>query len=151
MGTTDHRKKQQLGMPFGTACNKLRKNIMFSLVQRVGWDICFKCGKKIDSVDEFTIEHKIPWLDNDSDLFWDLDNIAFSHAKCNKPDIHRRGRKIGPAGTSWCCSCQKFKHTDEFNKTATNWNGLDYECKKCKSDRVTNSEWYKKSRKGNQP
>lgn len=31
------------------------------------------------------IEHKIPWLDSDKpkELFFDLENIGFSHLSCN--------------------------------------------------------------------
>jgi hypothetical protein len=76
---------EQLGMPYGTATQRLRKSIMFWLVQKTGMDICYRCGEIIDNIDEFSIEHKINWLNNDTSLFWDLDNIAFSHMKCNRP------------------------------------------------------------------
>lgn len=35
--------------------------------------------------DNFSIEHKIPWLDSDDpvDLFFNLENIDFSHLLCN--------------------------------------------------------------------
>ncbi len=134
-------------MPFGTACNKLRKSVMFQLVQQTNRDVCFVCEEKIASPDEFTIEHKVSWLDNNTDLFWDLDNIAFSHPKCNKPDVSRRGRKIGPKGTAWCYSCKDFKSHAEFDKNISNWNGLDSGCKRCKYDRVSRSDWYKWKRK----
>ena len=65
------KRKQQLGIPFGTACGRLRKALMFQLVQRSNRDTCFVCGKKITKADDLTIEHKIPWLDNDTDLFKD--------------------------------------------------------------------------------
>jgi len=81
--STNDRKAEQLGMPFGTASSRLRKKVLFSLVQRFGLDDCFKCGGKIATIDEFSIEHKRPWLNVDPDLFWDLDNIAFSHLRCN--------------------------------------------------------------------
>ena len=73
--------RDQLEMPLGTACHKLRQQIMFQLVQQTGRDICFKCNEIIESVEDFSIEHKIPWLDNDVSLFWNLDNIAFSHRR----------------------------------------------------------------------
>jgi len=79
------KKNEQLGMSHGTAANRLRKAIMFRLLQDAGKDMCFQCGEKIESVDEISIEHKVPWLDNDDPvgLFFDLDNIAFSHLSCN--------------------------------------------------------------------
>lgn len=38
------------------------------------------------TIDTFSIEHKEPWLHNSPELFWDLENITYSHKKCNKPD-----------------------------------------------------------------
>lgn len=79
----NQKKATQLGMPFGTANNKLKKYILFSLLKEQGRNICFQCGDEIASAVEFSIEHKIPWLDNNVELFWDLGNIAFSHLHCN--------------------------------------------------------------------
>jgi len=62
---------------------------MFSLAQECGKDTCFRCGQKIESVEEFSIEHKISWLDTSPHLFWDLSNIAYSHLSCNR----KAGRK----------------------------------------------------------
>ncbi|KKL25625.1 hypothetical protein LCGC14_2403420 [marine sediment metagenome] len=129
-------------MPFGTACGKLRKFVMFQLVQQTGRDRCFVCEKKITSADEFTIEHKIPWLDDNPDLFWDLNNIAFSHGKCNKA---QPSRKIGPKGKSWCYGCKSFLSENMFGNRSSRWNNLDYECKSCKAERI--SEWYKNKHK----
>ena len=101
------KKLQQLGMPHGTASNRLKKMIMFRLLQEVGKDMCFQCGEKIESVEELSVEHKIPWLNskNPVDLFFDLDNIAFSHLKCNARAARRHikhttdeERKIAQAG-----------------------------------------------------
>jgi hypothetical protein len=76
-------KEKQLGMALGTACHRLRMLIMFRLIQRLREDVCFKCKNKILSAKECSIEHKTDWQNNDTSLFWDLDNIAFSHRKCN--------------------------------------------------------------------
>lgn len=80
-------KKQnvQLGMPYGTACNKLRKSLLFSLIKELNKNVCYQCGKIIESEDELSIEHKIPFIDSEDPkkLFFDLSNIAFSHLKCN--------------------------------------------------------------------
>jgi hypothetical protein len=77
--------KKQLGMSYGTAANRLRKLILFQLVQETHRDICYQCKEKIASIDELSIEHMAAWLDSDmpKELFFDLDNIAFSHFKCN--------------------------------------------------------------------
>ena len=78
------RKSAFLGMPFGTAQNRLRKMLMFRLAQAAGMDFCYRCDNKIESADELSIDHKIAWLHVSVDLFWDLDNIAFAHRRCNK-------------------------------------------------------------------
>ena len=46
---------------------------------------CYQCGNTIDKVEELSIEHKTPWLDSDTpkELFFNLENIAFSHLSCN--------------------------------------------------------------------
>lgn len=81
----NQKKADQLDMPYGTAYARLRKQVMFNLIQLCNLDICFQCGTSIDSLDDMSIEHKVPWLDSKSprDLFFDLNNIAFSHLKCN--------------------------------------------------------------------
>lgn len=75
-------KHKQLGIPFGTANSRLKKQIMFSLVCKLGINKCFQCGEPM-SVEDFSIEHKEPWLYKNPQLFWELDNISFSHLNCN--------------------------------------------------------------------
>ena len=58
MSTTNEAKAQQLGMPFGTASGKLKKILLFQAIQRLGEDSCYKCSKKIDRIEDFTVEHK---------------------------------------------------------------------------------------------
>ena len=79
------KKKKMLGEPFGTANGKLRKSILFDLVVSTNQNVCYQCGEVIDSIDDFSVEHKTPWQNSGSpiQLFYDLDNIAFSHLKCN--------------------------------------------------------------------
>lgn len=85
MDKCNRKKNEQLGMPLGTASAKLRKSILFNLLKDSGKNICYQCGKMIDSEEELSIEHKVPWLDSDNpkELFFSLSNIAFSHLKCN--------------------------------------------------------------------
>lgn len=84
--TNGNRKKtEQLGMPHGTATGRLKKNLMFQMMHKLGLNNCYQCGKSIDTSGELSVEHKIPWLDSEDPvgLFFDLDNIAFSHLSCN--------------------------------------------------------------------
>src|SRR6476620_6165346 len=83
--SSNAKKVEQLGMPQGTANARLRKNLTFHLAKQLGQHFCFRCEKEIETVEEFSVEHKEPWLDseNPSDMFFNLENIAFSHLKCN--------------------------------------------------------------------
>lgn len=89
------KKREQLGMDDSTALHKLRKLILFSLVQQTAQDVCFRCQTKIDTVGELSIEHKMPWLDSSNPVstFFDLNNIAFSHLRCNIADRRRPNKK----------------------------------------------------------
>jgi hypothetical protein len=96
MMTNAKRKKiEQLGMNDSTASHKLRKLILFSLVQKTSQDICFRCQTQIETVEELSIEHKTPWLDSIDPIntFFDLSNIAFSHLKCNIADRRNTNKK----------------------------------------------------------
>ena len=89
------RKDELLGMPYATARARLQKQIMFSLAKVLGVDVCFRCGKTIDSVNELSTEHKDPWqlADDPIESFFDINNIAFSHLLCNSNDATSRKKK----------------------------------------------------------
>ena len=112
MPANNDEKTRQLGMAHGSANNILRKSILFSLVKRCGLDSCFQCGKLIEDIDEFSMDHKVPWLHspNPAELFFDLDNLAFSHLSCN---IRARRSKVGkhPSTTAYRngCRCKDCK------------------------------------------
>ncbi len=78
-------KSELLGENFSTAAHKLRKSILFDLVKKLELDNCYRCTFKIDSIDQFSIEHIESWQRSDDPvgLFYDLENIAFSHLNCN--------------------------------------------------------------------
>lgn len=124
---------QQLGMSHGAASGQLKKRILFSLLIRLKENTCFRCKAEITSVDELSIEHKQPWEGISADLFWDLENIAFSHLKCNvvckRPGTGISFRKEGPEGTSWCYKCEKFLPAENFSANKFRWNGLNNLCK----------------------
>lgn len=76
---------EKLGMSYGAANNRLRKSLLFKLASNLNLLVCFQCNKKIETIDSFSIEHKIPWQfsSNPKETFFDLSNIAFSHIGCN--------------------------------------------------------------------
>lgn len=98
MDNNNRKKYEQLGMPYGTACNRLRKVVLFSLLKRLNENLCFQCGNSITSAESLSLEHKIPWLDESSELFWDLENIAFSHLSCNSANSRKHPGPRGPHG-----------------------------------------------------
>lgn len=85
MTPSNAKKTVQLGMNHGTASSQLRKAILWDYVVKCEHNVCFQCKGQILSIDELSIEHKEPWLDseNPKELFFSLDNIAFSHISCN--------------------------------------------------------------------
>lgn len=129
------RKSAFLGMPHGTACNRLRKMIMFDLLRKHGENVCFKCSEKIKTAEELSIEHKQPWEGVSVELFWSMDNIAFSHLRCNRNHRYKSGgakrRRVGPEGTAWCRNCKAFLPVSAFSRHRERWNGLQPWCNGC--------------------
>lgn len=126
-GTAKH--SDLLGMNVATATARLKKSVYLDLLHRLGEDECFRCGEPIDNPDDLSLDHKSPWRFESTELFWDLDNIAHSHRKCNKVD--RPKRKIGPKGTSWCGTHKKFLPVESFGVNTERWNGLSTICLAC--------------------
>jgi hypothetical protein len=85
METSNQKKNRLLGEPYGTATSRLRKMLLFDMARRLKEDICFRCGKIIQTLEEFSIEHTIPWqgTENPKEAFFDIEKIAFSHLVCN--------------------------------------------------------------------
>jgi len=78
-------KTEQLGLNVSTATQRLYRKIMFDLSVKCRANKCIRCGELIDKLEDFSIDHKVEWLhsDNANELFFDLDNIGFSHKDCN--------------------------------------------------------------------
>lgn len=128
------RRDAQLGMPHTSALQKLRKMLLFKFLKELGYDKCFKCSESITKIDELSIEHIKPWENVSVELYWDLNNIAFSHVRCNKPYVLRSKfteelKEITPEGKSWCYKCKDFLNVEMFHKSARQWNGLQQFCK----------------------
>lgn len=128
MKDSNARKAETLGMPHGTASNRLRKIILFSLLVKHEENICFKCQQPIETVDDLSVEHKKPWEGISAELFWDLENIAFSHLRCNRPDRpgYRDKTIPVPERTTWCGGCDSPQPKEDFTSGAKN------QCFRCK-------------------
>lgn len=98
-----NKKHSQLGMNPSTAQGRLVKDILWNLILKTNQHLCCKCNKEM-SRETFSIEHLTPWLDSDDPvkLFFDLENISFSHLSCNVSDA----RKMQP--TSLCGQIAKY-------------------------------------------
>lgn len=85
MSDTAKRNARLLGKSFGAACTELKKRMLFHFAKKLGMDTCYRCGKPILTVAEFSIEHKKGWrgAPDPKAAFYDLNNIAFSHLSCN--------------------------------------------------------------------
>lgn len=91
----------------GRAEYRLRKALLFRLVQETGRDVCFRCGRKIETADEMSLDHRFPWRSalNPEATYFDLDNIVLSHLKCNIGAARREqthcihGHEFTPANT----------------------------------------------------
>ncbi len=95
MTTTQDKRKLLGGLSPGTASGRLRRMIMFQLIEETHKNVCFRCQKPM-TVDDFSIEHKIPWQSAPDPLstFFDLKEISFSHLLCNT-GAAKRGIKHG--------------------------------------------------------
>lgn len=126
-------KNEQLGMNPSTASAKLLKDILFSLILETNKNYCFHCGIKLTR-ETFSIEHKVPWLhsENPKELFFNLNNISFSHLECNVKAKRSGGNKLRKSredNEAWCGKCKSFLDKSEFYSSTTRWNGVKSLCK----------------------
>lgn len=85
MSKKNELKDRLLGMPHGTAANRLRKMVLFSVLRQFGLNICFRCNRAIDTERDLSLEHKTPWQSAPDPvaMFFEIANIAYSHLSCN--------------------------------------------------------------------
>lgn len=86
-----NKKQEQLNMSVGKASNRLNRLVIFSLIKKCGLDKCYRCGSEITSVNTMSLDHIKDWLDSGDPvgLFFDTDNIKFSHPSCNSSMTRR--------------------------------------------------------------
>lgn len=126
------KKSQYLGMSLGTASQRLTRRILFRLLQKNREDYCFKCKNKIETIEELTVEHIKPWLNIEANLFWNLDNIAFSHHKCNI--VHTTNRRC-KVGFFWCQHCRKCLGAERFGSPKDETGRKRSYCNSCRYTR----------------
>ena len=116
------KKEQQLGMHPSTAYGRLRKNLMFNMVQLLEMDWCFQCGAQIEAKEELSVEHMVPWQNSEDPLglFFDMANITFSHKDCNSKAARKPKGKPCPSTTAYRkgCRCEGCrKAVRDYKKT----------------------------------
>lgn len=133
------RASQALGMSFSKARHRLERQILLKLLTDAGNNVCYQCSGTIETVQDLSIEHKQPWRKKHVELFWDLDNIAFSHFSCNS----RAGSlNVVPAnfkpvtdGQAWCSGCQVERPIDEFHRQGSSYRNVQSYCRGCHNTR----------------
>lgn len=149
-------KENQLGMCLTKARARLMKSLLFRMAVKAGENNCFRCGIPIENEENLTVDHKIPWLHEEDakELFFNLDNIAFSHPKCNilaarlttsyhdkttKGINHHATKKPNKFGEWQCSRCKIYKLPIDFKKSTHAVSGIYSRCKVCdkgKSDKT---------------
>jgi hypothetical protein len=126
MDSSTKKKNDLLGIPFGTASARLRKMLIFRMAQKLGEDICYRCGKKIENIEELSIEHKTSWQLSETpiDTFYDLDNVCFSHLDCNvNASYHATGVKDstphGETRYAYGCKCDACREAKKIRNKKT--------------------------------
>ncbi len=119
------RKSKLLGMSFSTARGRLNKMILFQLVKETGKDVCFRCGEKINDIDDLTIDHKEPWIKNGTSFFWDLNNISFSHFLCNTRAAEKQiGKHPSQQSYKNGCRCDGCKNIEKIRRRIQRSKGI---------------------------
>lgn len=79
------KREEKLGMNDTRARKILNKDLLFHFAKQLNRGDCYRCGKEMKRED-FTVDHIENWLNSDDpiSLFFDIDNIAFSHLSCNR-------------------------------------------------------------------
>lgn len=113
--------KQQLGVNKSTAQAILLKDILWKLIQETNQTKCFVCGEEMTR-ETFSIEHKEEWLnkENAKELFFDLNNISFSHLSCNisRSSKRKRSAKHGTSTmyNTYKCRCDLCRQAANESK-----------------------------------
>ena len=105
-------KIKQLGMNPSTASHRLIKDLLFDFIIKSGHK-CHRCNGELTR-ETFSVEHITPWLDSENplEMFFDLNNIAYSHLLCNT-GARRQKRKVLVHGTktgyNYGCRCRECR------------------------------------------
>jgi len=134
-------RKEIIGMSHASASRQLYRMILLKYLKKLGLNICFRCKKPIEDVETLSLDHKVDWMNHENAhaLFWDINNIAFSHKKCNVRGIGDVV-KNRPNGMEWCYGCKQYLSIEKFsaNNSDKQRRSVHGYCKQCAH------EYYKK-------
>lgn len=77
-----------LGEPYSSANQKLHRMMIFKLLKEDNKNFCYRCKQEIKISKDLSIDHIEDWRPCNGrefkpELFLDMNNIMFSHFKCN--------------------------------------------------------------------
>jgi hypothetical protein len=121
-----------VGLP-KNAESQLKQKVRFHLICLAGLDSCIRCGKKIERAEDASLDHKQPWRGVSAGLFWSMDNIGFSHKRCNIQHQRRNHNVIAPEGMAWCSTHKAYTSIKEFQRDHRRKTGVRGICKRCRN------------------
>lgn len=125
------KRSRMLGMSYGKATNRLRKMVLFHVLKQVGLNLCFRCGERIESTDELSLEHTVPWQTarHPKTVFFDVDRVAFSHLKCNSGSFNRE--------KTHCLHGHEYTAANTFRRPGDGYR----ECRQCRREQ-NRTRWH---------
>lgn len=101
-----NRDKEILGIDYSLANQRLHQMILLEILKEDGKNFCHRCKEKIDNYLQLSIEHIENWgKTNDKEmkpeLFLNIDNITFSHRKCNSASAKAYTGSSKYVGVRW--------------------------------------------------
>jgi hypothetical protein len=97
---------------------------MFEMAINLGLDTCFRCKKKIENVNVFSVDHKDEWQSSADPItaYFNTKNIAFSHTSCNANAAQKKRLPHGVATHRGCKCAACIEARNQYNADwMANW------------------------------
>lgn len=73
---------------------RLHMRFIFKMIKDLKQNFCFRCKQEIESDDELSLDHKISYINNDPKWYFDINNIYYSHNRCNCGESQKGSGKL---------------------------------------------------------